>query len=364
MSSSEIPQSSLAAAQDPETLAISLTSRPTPSPGPGQALVRITHTGLCAADLHLARRNLPYLLPQHGITVFGHEGAGVVAALGPGPPDPPDRRRAAALVRVGDRVGVRFLHRVCGACELCLAGSENLCAARRVTGRDLDGALAQFALADAAYLVPLPAAVPDRLAAPVLCAGVTVYKALRLLALPGLAVPRGGWVAVAGAGGGLGHLGAQYARALGWRVVGVDVGRKEACARLVDEYVDAARGDVVERVVRLTGGGAHAALVTAGSGRAYADAVGYLRRAGVLMCVGAPAERRELPLAPEDFISKGIKVLGSSTGTIQDTVEALEFVARGEVMPIVQVRDLKDVDKALQDLEDGQVEGRLVIKIP
>lgn len=356
-----VPGRSLAAMQDPVTRVISVGERATPSPMGTQVLVRMQWCGVCAADAHLARRNLPYM--QATVGVFGHEGVGTIARLGPDVD--------GAAWRVGEAVGVRWLHRVCGACEACATGHENLCGGRVVTGRDVEGAFAQFALADAAYLVRLPGELGPAdyaAAAPVLCAGVTVYKALRVADLR-----PGSWVAVAGAAGGLGHLGLQYARAMGLRPLALDVGagaeKRAGClASGAEAYVDgaAAGGDeaVVADVVRISGGGVHGALVCAPSSRAYGQAVAYLRRAGTLVCIAAPVERVPLPVLPDDFIARGIRIVGSSTGSLRDTEEALAFVTRGDVRPRVEERQLGEVDQAIRDVEAGRVQGRLVVRIP
>lgn len=345
-----VPRVSLAAIQDPDTLSISVQSRPTPVPKGAQVLIRLSSSGLCAADLHLARRHLPYLLPT--VRVFGHEGAGTIASLGPD--------AEPSRWKVGDHVGIRWLHSVCASCEQCTTGYENLCTKRLITGKDVEGAFAEYAVAESRYLVKLPDGLEDWKAAPVLCAGVTVYKGLKVAGLR-----KGSWVAVSGAGGGLGHLAVQYARAMGMRVVGLDVDKRSICLELGAEgYVEVAGNEhLADEVVRVTSGGAHAVLVCASSTRAYADAVRYLRRAGTLVCIGAPVKSENIPVSPEDFIARGIRIVGTSTGTLEDTEEALAFVARGEVTPRVQETGLDTVEQALQQIEDGKVEGRLVVRI-
>lgn len=175
MAPSPIPAQSLAAIYDEATKSISVRLRATPKPTGTQLLVRVSCSGVCGSDMHLTRRATATLAPAPGVAVFGHEGAGVVAALGPDVD--------GAVWRVGDRVGVRWLHSVCHACEWCAAGLQNLCVRRSVAGVDVEGAFAQFALADSTFLVRIPDGVSDEDAAPILCAGVTVYKALKVAQL-------------------------------------------------------------------------------------------------------------------------------------------------------------------------------------
>ncbi|KAJ9133474.1 alcohol dehydrogenase [Coniochaeta hoffmannii] len=346
------PPTSLAAIQDPNTKTISVRSRRTPTPTGTQVLVKINCTGVCASDLHLARRDLSYL--QATVPIAGHEGVGRIAALGPDA-DP-------SRWRVGDRVAVRWLHTVCKTCEVCTTGYENLCPDRRVTGKDVEGCFAEYAVPDSDYLCRVPESVSDAEAAPILCAGVTVYKALKISDLR-----PGNWVAIAGAGGGLGHLAIQYARAMGYRPLALDAGKEELCTRLgAEAYIDVLETEedcVVARVLEVTGGGAHCALVCASSGRAYADAVGYLRRAATMVCVGLPVRPSPIPVLPEDFVARGIRILGTSTGTLRDTDEALGFLERGEIKTHGVERSLAEVEDVLEEIAQGKVSGRAVIRV-
>jgi propanol-preferring alcohol dehydrogenase len=345
-----VPSKSLAALQDAQTKAISVSYRETPKPTSTQVLVKINYTGVCASDLHLARRDLPYLQPT--VAIGGHEGAGTIAALG-NDVDP-------NKWHIGDRVAVRWLHKVCKKCEPCTTGHENLCPNRKISGKDVEGCFAQYALAESTYLVPLPDGVTDAEAAPILCAGVTVYKGLVVAQLA-----KGSWVSIAGAGGGLGHLAIQYAKAMGLRPLALDAGKRDICMRNgAVAYIDVMETqDAVADVIKVTGGGAHGALICASSGRAYADAVKYLRRAGTLVCIGLPPKPSPIPVLPEDFIARGIKIMGTSTGTLKDTEEALGFLARNEVKPQITERPLGHISEVLEEIENAKVGGRIVIKL-
>jgi propanol-preferring alcohol dehydrogenase len=326
-----------------------VAERDTPQPSGTQVLVRISYTGVCGSDWHLSRRVIE---PQPGITIFGHEGSGTIAALGPSV--------NTSVWKVGDRVGVRWLQSVCKECECCMTGYQNLCPARKVSGKDVEGSFAQYALADSEYLVRIPEGVSDADAAPILCAGVTVYKALKVANLR-----KGSWVAVAGAGGGLGHLAIQYAKAMGLKPLAVDAKKREICEKLgAEAYVDVAEvKDVVKAVQDASGGGVHGAIVTASSAAAYQDAPKYLRRAGTLVCIGLPEEPCQIPVSPQDFIGRGIKIMGSSTGNIGDTEEALDFVAKGQVKPILTEKSFGDIEQIIADMANAKIEGRVVVKI-
>ncbi|KAK5231417.1 hypothetical protein LTR99_000266 [Exophiala xenobiotica] len=337
-----IPTSSAAAVQDGNTKIISTTQRNTPVPKSTQVLVKVNYTGVCASDLHLSRRDLPYLQPT--VSIAGHEGPDV----------------DSTTWKLGDRVAVRWLHKVCLQCEMCTTGYENLCPNRKISGKDVEGCFAQYALADSEYLVRIPEGVSDADGAPILCAGVTVFKALKLAQLR-----KGSWVAIAGAGGGLGHLAIQYARAMGLRPLALDAKKRDICLSLgAEAYLDVLEtSDCVAEVQKLTDGGASGALICASNGRAYADAVKYLRKSGTLVCIGLPPKPSPIPVLPEDFIARGIKIMGTSTGTLKDTQEALEYVARGEVKPRLVERSLDDIEQVLKDIEEAKVEGRVVIKV-
>ncbi|OIW25473.1 alcohol dehydrogenase [Coniochaeta ligniaria NRRL 30616] len=344
------PSTSKAAVQDPKTKVVSVQSRPTPTPTATQVLVKIDCTGVCASDLHLVRRDLPYL--QATVSIAGHEGVGRIAALGP--------EADASKWNVGDRVAVRWLQKVCKECEACTTGYENLCPNRKISGKDVEGCFAEYALADSAYLCRVPESVSDAEAAPILCAGVTVYKALKVANLK-----KGAWVAIAGAGGGLGHLAIQYAKAMGYRPLALDANKGDLCTKLgAEAYIDFLTTDnCVAEVIKITDGGAHCALICASSGPAYADAVKYLRRAGTMVCVGLPNKPSPIPVLPEDFIARGIKIIGTSTGTLEDTDEALGFLARGEIKTHVVEGSLDEVEHILEGIEKGKISGRAVIRI-
>jgi alcohol dehydrogenase, propanol-preferring len=182
---------------------------PVPSPGPGQALIEIVATGVCHTDLHAADGDWPVKPTPPFIP--GHEGAGVVVALGPG----------VKHLKEGDRVGIAWLHSACGHCEFCLSGWETLCHAQQNSGYSVNGSFAEYAVAQADFLGRIPDQLSFVDAGPILCAGVTTYKGLKETeARPGE------WVVISGVGG-LGHIAIQYAKAMGLHVAAVDLGEKK-----------------------------------------------------------------------------------------------------------------------------------------
>ena len=317
---------------------------PVPEPGPGQVLVKVAASGVCHTDLHAAKGDWP-VKPRPPF-IPGHEGVGVVAALGAG----------AKGVKEGDRIGVPWLHTACGFCPYCRTGWETLCATQQNTGYSVNGGFADYVLADPAYVGHLPAGLEFGPAAPVLCAGVTVYKGLKETE-----VRPGEWVAVSGIGG-LGHMAVQYAKAMGMHVAAVDVhADKLALAKQLgaDLAVDATVPDAVERVQRETGG-MHGVLVTAVSTAAFEQAFGMLRRRGTMALVGLPPGRMALPIF--DTVLKRITVRGSIVGTRQDLEEALEFAGEGKVAPHFSWAALEEINDIFERMEQGAIEGRVVLR--
>ena len=325
---------------------LTIEQRPVPTPGPGEVLVRVIASGVCHTDLHAANGDWPVkpTLPF----IPGHEAAGYVAALGAG----------VTHLKEGDAVGVPWLHDACGRCAYCETGWETLCEHQHNTGYSVDVGYAEFVIAVADYVGRLPDR-PDFFAlAPILCAGVTTYKALKETeARPGE------WVAISGIGG-LGHVAVQYAKALGLNVVAVDVSEaKLALARSLgaDAAVDARREDAVAEVARITDGGAHGVVVTAPSQPAFGQAIAMARRKGTVSLVGLPAG--DFPTPIFDVVLKRITIRGSIVGGRRDLEEALAFAAAGKVRTTYAIRPLEDVNDVLRELAAGQVDGRIVLSM-
>jgi alcohol dehydrogenase, propanol-preferring len=316
---------------------------PVPTPGPGQALVEVVATGVCHTDLHAADGDWP-IKPMLPFTP-GHEGAGVVAALGPGVTD----------LKEGDRVGIAWLHSACGHCEYCLSGWETLCPEQKNSGYSVNGSFAQFALAQADYLGRIPKTLSFVEAAPILCAGVTTYKGLKETeARPGE------WVVISGAGG-LGHVAIQYAKAMGLHVAAVDLGpEKMALARKLgaEITIDARTQDPAAEIQKQIGG-AHGVLVTAVSPIAFTQAMGMLRRGGTCVLNGLPPG--EFPVSIFDVVLNRYTLRGSIVGTRMDLEEALAFAAEGKVKATIETLALQSINDVFSRLKKGDVRGRIVI---
>jgi len=325
---------------------LTIEERPIPTPGPGEVLVQVVASGVCHTDLHAANGDWPVkpTLPF----VPGHEGAGIVAAVG----------AAVTHLKEGDPVGVAWLHDACGACEHCTAGWETLCEAQHNSGYGVDGAFAEYVLGAAAYVARLPDCPDFAAMAPILCAGVTTYKGIKETeARPGQ------WLAIAGLGG-LGHLAVQYAKAMGLHVAALDVTEEKlALARMLgaDVTVNATAPDAAQRIVRQTGGGAHGVLVTAVSPAAFTQALHMVRRKGTVSLLGLPPGDFATPIF--DVVLKRITVRGSIVGTRADLAEAIAFAAEGKVRAHITQAPLAEINRVLSDLAGGRVDGRIVLTL-
>lgn len=318
---------------------------PVPAPGPGQALVEIFASGVCHTDLHAADGDWP-VKPTLPFTP-GHEGAGIVVELGPG----------VTHLKIGDRVGIAWLHSACGHCKFCLSGWETLCLEQKNSGYSVDGSFAQYALAQADYLGRIPENLSFVDAAPILCAGVTTYKGLKETD-----TRPGEWVVISGIGG-LGHVAIQYARAMGLRVAAVDLGpEKIALARKLgaEIAIDAKTQDPAEEIQKQIGG-AQGVLVTAVSTIAFKQAIGMLRRGGTCVLNGLPPG--EFPISIFDVVLNRFTIRGSIVGTRLDLEEALTFAADGHVKATIQTQPLESINDIFARLKSGQVNGRVVLQI-
>jgi len=316
-----------------------------PEPGEGQVLVKIEASGVCHTDLHAADGDWPVKPTPPFIP--GHEGAGVVAAVG----------RNAKGAKEGDRVGVPWLHRACGHCVYCMGGWETLCESQDNSGYSVNGGFAQYCLAPADYVAHIPKQISFADVAPVLCAGVTTYKGLKMTA----ARP-GEWVVISGVGG-LGHMAVQYAKAMGMHVAAVDVADdKLALAKQLGAEVtaNAKTEDPVAKIQKETGG-AHGVLVTAVSTAAFRQALGMLRRGGTCALVGLPPG--DFPTPIFELVLKGLTIRGSIVGTRNDMAEALAFAADGKVKVHYEMEPLENINSIFERMKKGQITGRIVMSV-
>ena len=316
-----------------------------PTPGRREALVKVEYSGVCHTDLHAAHGDWPVKPTTPFIP--GHEGAGTVVAVG----------EDVTRVKVGDRVGNAWLASACGECEYCETGWETLCPNQKNSGYAVDGSFGQYMIVDSRYCPVIPDGVDMAAVAPILCAGVTVYKGLKRTD-----TKPGEWVLISGIGG-LGHIAVQYAVAMGRRVAAVDVddAKLDLARRHGAEVVVNARTepDPAAKIAELTGGGVHGALVTAVNAHAFPQAVGALRRGGTVALVGLPPEK--FPLDIFTTVLFGLTVRGSIVGTRKDMEEALDFFARGKIDPTFTIRQMADINAIFGEMEAGAIDGRVVI---
>lgn len=318
---------------------------PVPKPGPGEVLIELVASGVCHTDLHAADGDWP-VKPSLPFTP-GHEGTGIVVALGP----------SVTHLKEGDRVGLAWLHSACGHCRYCLSGWETLCTQQTNSGYGVNGSFAQYAIGKADYLGLLPDNVSFVDAAPILCAGVTSYKGLKEAD-----IRPGEWVVISGAGG-LGHVAIQYAKAMGLNVAVVELGaEKTALAKRLgaDITIDATTGDPPSEIQKQIGG-AHGVLVTAVSTTAFKQAMGMLRRGGTCVLVGLPPG--EFPISIFDVVLNRYTIRGSIVGTRMDLQEALTFAADGKVKATIETSPLESINEILERLRNGKVQGRIVLGI-
>lgn len=319
---------------------------PIPVPGPGEVLVKIMSTGVCHTDLHAADGDWPVKPTPPFIP--GHEGAGIVAALGPG----------VTGLKEGDPVGIAWLHDACGGCEHCMTGWETLCESQHDSGYSVNGSFAEYAIGNAAYVGRLPDRADFGLMAPILCAGVTTYKGIKETeAKPGE------WLAISGIGG-LGHVAIQYAKAMGLHVAAIDVAQDKldlAKAMGAEITINARDKDAAQQLVKKTGGGAHGILVTAVSPAAFSQSLSMVRRKGTISLVGLPPGDFATPIF--DVVLKRITIRGSIVGTRKDLAEAIQFAAEGKVKSHIHRRKLDDINDVFAGLKAGTVDGRVVLDL-
>jgi alcohol dehydrogenase, propanol-preferring len=315
-----------------------------PEPGPGQVLVRIEACGLCHTDIHAARGDWPVKPKTPHIP--GHEGVGTVVAVGTG--DSP--------ITVGDRVALPWLGHACGHCRYCVTGWETYCQTPQYMGYTMDGGYAEYAIGYASHVVKVPTAVSSLDAAPLTCAGVTTYKALKV------AHPQPAETAMVVGIGGLGHLALQYATIFGTRTVAVDVEdeKLQLAKDLGADHVIDARGDQQAETDAL--GGVDVAVVTVPSPAAMQAAHAALNPNGRLVLVGLPADNR-LVLPVFETVLKGISVIGSLVGTRNDLTECFDMHAQGRTRVVAETRRLEDVNSCFEEVLAGEVPARLVFDL-
>jgi alcohol dehydrogenase, propanol-preferring len=326
---------------------LSLEEVPLPEVGADEVLIEVEVCGVCHSDLHVADGDWAQLA---GIVkkplILGHEIVGRVA----------ERGAAVEAIRVGDRVGVPWVQWTCGQCEFCREGNENLCVKQRITGVMVDGGYAEYAKAPASHVIKIPDALSSEQAAPLLCAGVTVHRALKQAE-----IRAGQRLAVFGVGG-LGHIAVQIGCAAGAEVTAIDVSEEKlALAKSLGaaRTLNAATSNVAKELRRA--GSVHVAIVTSAAKSAYDMAFYCVRPTGTLLVVGLPANEISFPAIL--MAGREIKIKASSVGTREDLHETLAMGAAGTIHCQVTARPLAEVQDVLGELSRGEVSGRVVLRL-
>jgi len=326
--------------------ALAIEDLPTPTPADDEVLIQLEACGVCHSDLHIIDGDQPVF---RGVAkqrlIPGHEAVGRIVAKG----------NAVSNLEIGQRVGVAWQYQSCGVCEQCREGNENLCRKGVITGLMVDGGYAEFMRAKASHAIPVPDALSAEEAAPLFCAGVTVYRALKKAG-----VAAGQRVAVFGVGG-LGHLAVQIAKAMGAEVIGLDVS-KEKLALATElgaaSVVDA--GDLQALKALAKSGGVHVAVVTSAAKAAFDSAIVVLRPTGTLAVVGLPAQ--PLTFAALALVGREIRVVGSSVGTREDLRAVLEMAAAGKLRCRTESQPLDQINQVLDRMRAGGIYGRVVLR--
>lgn len=323
------------------------TDFPVPTPASDEILVNVKYSGVCHTDLHAWKGDWPLAtkLPLVG----GHEGAGIVVAKG----------ENVANFELGEFAGIKWLNGSCLGCEFCLKGAESDCADAILSGYTVNGTFQEYATAKAVHAAKIPKETNLAEIAPILCAGITVFKALKVSG----ANP-GEWVAITGAGGGLGSLAIQYARAMGFRVVGIDTGAAKAqlCKELgAEAFIDfATTPDLKSEIAEATKGGPHAVIHVAVSEQAIGVSTEYIRPCGTIVLVGMPAGA-EVRSNVFNHVVKSISIKGSYVGNREDTAEALDFFARGLVHSPITIVGLSELETVYDMMLSNKIIGRYVL---
>ncbi|MBS1031592.1 alcohol dehydrogenase AdhP [Gluconobacter cerinus] len=322
---------------------LSVERLPIPEIRPSQILVKVDTCGVCHTDLHAAEGDWP--AKPNPPFIPGHEGIGHIVAVG----------SQVSHAKIGDVVGVPWLYSACGHCEHCLGGWETLCKDQDDTGYTVNGCFAEYVVADPNYVAHLPSNIDALQAAPVLCAGLTVYKGLKMTeARPGQ------WMAISGVGG-LGQMAVQYAVAMGMNVVAVDIDddKLATATKLGAALTVNAKDKDPAAFIQQEVGGAHGALVTAVGRTAFSQAMGYARRGGTIVLNGLPPG--DFPVSIFDMVMNGTTIRGSIVGTRLDMIEAMDFFARGKVKSVVTADKIENINTIFDNLKNGRLQGRTVL---
>jgi len=322
---------------DIQTKPLAWTELPAPEPGSGEVRLRVQVCGVCRTDLHIVEGDLP---PAKRPVIPGHEVVGYVDRVG----------RNVRTIKEGDRVGIAWLQRVCGRCEFCTSRRENLCSSAEFTGYHVDGGYAEYAVVPESFAYPIPKAFTDDEVAPLLCAGIIGYRALRLSGVkPGQRLGLYGFGASA-------HITIQVARHWGCSVYVCSLREEHrALAReLGAVWVGGAAESPPEKL--------HGAIMFAPAGELVPPALRALEKGGTLAVAGIYLS--PIPSLDYDRELFGERVLRSVTAnTKQDGIDLLQEAAAIPIRPHTERFDLQDANKALQALKGGTIQGAAILQV-
>lgn len=347
--SAQIPKEQWAQVVEKKGGPVDYKKIPVPKPGPDEVLINIKFSGVCHTDLHAMMGDWP--LETKMPLVGGHEGAGIVVSRG----------ELVEDVKIGEKVGVKWINGTCLSCPYCQRADEPLCAKASLSGYTVDGSFQQYAVAKAAHVARIPEECDLEAISPVLCAGITVYKGLKESgARPG------DTVAIVGAGGGLGTMAVQYASAMGLHVIAIDGGSEkgDVVKKLgAQSYVDFTTTKNLVADVKAAssdGLGPSAALLLAVQEKPFQQATQYVRSRGVVVCIGLPANAK-LSADVFDTVTRMINIRGSYVGNRADTAEAIDFFRRGLIKVPYKTVGLSKLQEVYKLMEEGKIAGRYVV---
>ncbi|UJR11344.1 hypothetical protein I4U23_015525 [Adineta vaga] len=323
---------------------------PIPQPEPNDVLVKVVACGICHSDLHGARGD--WAVNPSLPLILGHEGVGHIVEFGK------DVCPEKYNLKIGDMIGVQLIQDTCRKCEFCLDGRETLCSSKISTGYHKNGPYAEYALINVDFAVKLPDGLDPFKSAPLFCAGVTMYKALKV----SHAQPND-WVSIVGIGG-LGSIGIKYAKIMGFRVIGIVAEKDQAAANLAremgaDEVYDGPGDQHSTFVAEKTNGGVQAAIVSVPVISAYEQALLSLKQGGRLVMIGLPIEKLSISIGL--CVGKNLELVGSLVGTRDDLKETLDLAQKHNIQCPVQTCQLEEINEVLSDMEHSRYIGRKVI---
>eukprot|EP00382_Lankesteria_abbotti_P002240 CAMPEP_0113844756 /NCGR_PEP_ID=MMETSP0372-20130328/400_1 /TAXON_ID=340204 /ORGANISM="Lankesteria abbotti" /LENGTH=347 /DNA_ID=CAMNT_0000813767 /DNA_START=73 /DNA_END=1116 /DNA_ORIENTATION=- /assembly_acc=CAM_ASM_000359 len=312
-----------------------------------EVLVKVVTAGVCRTDMSVVDGHFGPSIPQ---LIPGHESCGTVAQVG----------AAVRKFKVGDRVGVPWVNQTCGSCKHCYEGWPTCCPKLAATGFQVNGGFAEYVKGQFPYVCHIPDGVTYEQASPIMCAGLTVYKGLKVSQ-----VRAGEWVVITGAGGGLGHLACQYAKAMGMKTIAVTRKMNDEKASMFKEYnvnyvLDTSKETLDEGVKKATRGNGAQGMLCLSPGSDMSEAPGVLAPRGTVVLIGAG---ESFSINPVVILLKSLRVVGSAVGNTADLEEALQFAADGLVKVKVQTKKLTEVNDALKSLRECGYQGRVVLQV-